>query len=73
MREISKQILTDEDIRKIHDTYHKRMGPVEFARAIESAILEKIGEAQSYVNQYKKCQAILMWHPLDSEDTPLSH
>jgi hypothetical protein len=28
--------LTDEDIQSIHDTYHKRMGPMEFARAIEA-------------------------------------
>jgi hypothetical protein len=25
--------LTEEEIQSIHDTYHKRMGPQEFARA----------------------------------------
>ena len=33
--------LTDEDIQNIHDTYHKRMGPMEFARAIEAKLKEK--------------------------------
>ena len=32
--------LTDEDIQSIHDTYHKRMGPMEFARAIEAKLRE---------------------------------
>jgi hypothetical protein len=32
--------LTDEDIQSIHDTYHKRMGPMEFARAIEVKLRE---------------------------------
>jgi len=29
--------LTDAEIQSIHDTYYRRMGPVEFARAIEAA------------------------------------
>jgi hypothetical protein len=33
--------LTEEEIQSIHDTYHKRMGPQEFARAIEDALKEK--------------------------------
>lgn len=33
--------LTDKEIQSIHDTYHKRMGPQEFARAIEAALKEK--------------------------------
>jgi hypothetical protein len=33
--------LTDKDIQSIHDTYHKRMGPMEFARAIETKLKEK--------------------------------
>jgi hypothetical protein len=32
--------LTDQDIQNIHDTYHKRMGPMEFARAIEARLKE---------------------------------
>ena len=33
--------LTEEEIQSIHDTYHKRMGPQEFARAITTALKEK--------------------------------
>jgi len=33
--------LTDEEIQTIHDTYYRRMGPNEFARAIEQALKEK--------------------------------
>jgi hypothetical protein len=33
--------LTYEEIQLIHDTYHKRMGPQEFARAVEAALKEK--------------------------------
>jgi hypothetical protein len=33
--------LTDEEIQGIHDTYHKRMGPMEFARAVEQLLKEK--------------------------------
>ena len=33
--------LTEEEIQSIHDTYHKRMGPQEFARAIEAALKER--------------------------------
>jgi hypothetical protein len=33
--------LTYEETQLIHDTYHKRMGPQEFARAIEAALKEK--------------------------------
>ena len=33
--------LTEEEIQSIHDTYHKRMGPKEFARAIEAALKER--------------------------------
>lgn len=32
-----RQPLTDEEIQTIHDTYYRRMGPKEFARAIEAA------------------------------------
>lgn len=32
-----RQPLTDEEIQAIHDTYYRRMGPQEFARAIEAA------------------------------------
>lgn len=35
------QSLTEEEIQSIHDTYHKRMGPQEFARAIEAALRSK--------------------------------
>ena len=33
--------MTEKEIQSIHDTYHKRMGPQEFARAIEAALKEK--------------------------------
>ena len=33
--------LTDEEIQTIHDTYRKRMGPQEFAQAIEAKLKEK--------------------------------
>jgi hypothetical protein len=33
--------LSEEEIQSIHDTYHKRMGRQEFARAIEQALKEK--------------------------------
>jgi hypothetical protein len=33
--------LTEEKIQAIHDTYYRRMGPQEFARAIEQALKEK--------------------------------
>ena len=33
--------LTEEEIQSVHDTYHKRMGPQEFARAIEAKLKEK--------------------------------
>jgi len=33
--------LTDEEIKAIHDTYYRRMGPMEFARAIEAKLKEK--------------------------------
>jgi len=33
--------LTDEEIQGIHDTYHKRMGPMEYAQAIEAKLKEK--------------------------------
>lgn len=35
------QSLSEEEIQSIHDTYHKRMGPQEFARAVEAALKEK--------------------------------
>jgi hypothetical protein len=35
------QGLTDTEIQAIHDTYYRRMGPQEFARAIESKLKEK--------------------------------
>jgi len=35
------QGLTEKEIQSIHDTYHKRMGPQEFARSIEQALKEK--------------------------------
>lgn len=33
--------LTEEEMQSVHDTYHKRMGPQEFARAIEAKLKEK--------------------------------
>jgi hypothetical protein len=33
--------LSEEEIQSIHDTYHKRMGPQEFARAVEVALKER--------------------------------
>ena len=33
--------LTDSEIQAIHDTYYRRMGPMEFARAIEYKLKEK--------------------------------
>ena len=33
--------LTEVEVQDIHDTYHKRMGPQEFARAIEAKLKEK--------------------------------
>jgi hypothetical protein len=33
--------LTDEEIQTIHDTYYRRMGPNEFARAIEAVLRSK--------------------------------
>ena len=33
--------LTTQEVQEIHDTYHKRMGPQEFARAIEAKLREK--------------------------------
>jgi hypothetical protein len=33
--------LTDAEIQAIHDTYYRRMGPQEFARAIEAKLKEK--------------------------------
>jgi hypothetical protein len=33
--------LTQKEVQEIHDTYYKRMGPQEFARAIEAALKEK--------------------------------
>jgi hypothetical protein len=35
------QRLTEKEIQSIHDTYHKRMGPQEFAHAVEAALKEK--------------------------------
>ena len=35
------QSLSEEEIQSIHDTYHKRMGPQEFARAVEAALKKK--------------------------------
>jgi hypothetical protein len=35
------QSLTGEEIQSIHDTYHKRMGPQEFARSVEQACKER--------------------------------
>ena len=36
-RSAQRKPLTDEKIQSIHDTYYRRMGPQEFARAIEAA------------------------------------
>jgi hypothetical protein len=33
--------LTGEEIQATHDTYHKRMGPMEYAQAIEAKLKEK--------------------------------
>ena len=33
--------LTQKEVQEIHDTYHKRMGPQEFAQAIEAKLKEK--------------------------------
>lgn len=33
--------LTYEEIQTIHDTYYRRMGPQEFARAIEDKLRKK--------------------------------
>lgn len=33
--------LTYEEVQEIHDTYHKRMGPQEFASMIESKLRSK--------------------------------
>jgi len=33
--------LTQKEVQEIHDTYYKRMGPQEFAKAIEQALKEK--------------------------------
>jgi hypothetical protein len=33
--------LTDAEIQAIHDTYYRRMGPQEFARAIEAKLKER--------------------------------
>ena len=33
--------LSEEEIQSIHDTYHKRMGPQEFARAVEAKLKER--------------------------------
>ena len=35
--------LTYEEVQEIHDTYHKRMGPQEFASMIEAKLKEKNG------------------------------
>jgi hypothetical protein len=36
-RSAQRKPLTDEEIQSIHDTYYRRMGRMEFARAIEAA------------------------------------
>jgi hypothetical protein len=36
-------LLTWYEIRAVHDTYYRPMGPVEYARAIEAAVLKKNG------------------------------
>ena len=33
--------LTQQEVQKIHDTYHKRMGPQEFAAMVEAKLKEK--------------------------------
>ena len=33
--------LTQQEVREIHDMYHKRMGPQEFAKEIEARLKEK--------------------------------
>ena len=33
--------LTYKEVQGIHDTYHKRMGPQEFSKAIEAKLKEK--------------------------------
>jgi len=33
--------LTQKEVQEIHDTYHKRMGPQEFASMIEAKLKEK--------------------------------
>lgn len=33
--------LTDEEIQTIHDTYYRRMGPMEFAVMLEQRLKEK--------------------------------
>jgi hypothetical protein len=35
------QMLPDAEIQAIHDAYYRRMGPHEFARAIEAALKER--------------------------------
>jgi hypothetical protein len=34
-------LLTDDEVRAVHDTYYRPMGPVEYARATEAAVLKK--------------------------------
>jgi hypothetical protein len=36
-RSAKRKPLTDKEIQAIHDTYYRRMGRMEFARAIEAA------------------------------------
>jgi len=36
--------LTHREVQEIHDTYHKRMGPQEFASMIEAKLKEKNNE-----------------------------
>jgi len=38
--------LTQKEVQKIHDTYHKRMGPQEFASMIEAKLKQKNGFAE---------------------------
>jgi len=33
--------LTQKEVQEIHDTYHKRMGPQEFASMLEAKLKEK--------------------------------
>lgn len=33
--------LTQQEVQEIHDTYHKRMGPQEFAAMVEAKLKEK--------------------------------